>query len=184
MSDAARTLPALNEKPTAREALRAMPFVWRMVWEADRPSVVLQLLGAALAYGSYAGFVYLSGAFTTALQASNWAVVGWVIGWFALAEGADVLSNYLYEFYSDRIRYRTEVYMKARQFDVLAKLPYWVIEHPTFRALQHAMVPTGTGCFCVREQSRLECEGAPGIPCKRKIDATNAFRRRVRAGHV
>jgi ATP-binding cassette subfamily B protein len=139
MSDAARTLPALNEKPTAREALRAMPFVWRMVWEADRPSVVLQLLGAGLAYGSYAGFVYLSGAFTTALQASNWAVVGWVIGWFALAEGADVLSNYLYEFYSDRIRYRTEVYMKAGQFDVLAKLPYWVIEHPTFRALQHAM---------------------------------------------
>ncbi len=143
MSVDPRKIPAVNEKPTSREVLASLPFVWRMIWAADRASVLWQAFGAALVFTAYSGWVVMMGVVTTALEARDPARIWMAVGLIALFEVCDVLSDYVAEYFSDRLRYRTELAIKQRQFAHIQRLPYWVLEHPSFRALQHALDQKG-----------------------------------------
>ena len=128
-------IPALNEKPTAKEIFKAIPFIAKFIYQAHPRGFLIWAIGGVLQVPFTAATVYATKVIIDSLashQMSMAVIWGCVL---LLSITLNNIMSTIVNIQDDIIRYRLEHSLAARSIDLMNSLPFSVIEQTEFRAL-------------------------------------------------
>lgn len=131
-------IPELNEKPNGKEILRAVPFIVRFVFHSAPKAFLIWMFSGILGIPFVALSVFAVKSLVDALGNGSFASAGhWALV-LLVSYAAIACNRYFSDVQTDVLRYRLEYAANERVIEIMASLPFSVLERTEFRILSDA----------------------------------------------
>jgi ATP-binding cassette subfamily B protein len=131
-------IPALNEKPSTKEILRAFPFIVKFIYQAYPRGFLIWAIGGILQVPFTAAMVYATKVIIDSLASQRFSMAVWWGCVLVVCIASNNILGSIDDIQTDSIRFRLEYALNQRTIQLMNSLPFSVIEQTEFRMLSDA----------------------------------------------
>jgi ABC-type multidrug transport system fused ATPase/permease subunit len=131
-------IPTLNEKPTGKQILATVPFIAKFVFRSAPKPFLIWAISSILGIPFMALSVFAVKTTIDRLSTGSFESAGHWAMMLLISYAAIGLNRYFLDVQTDVIRYRLEYASNERAIELMASLPFSILERTEFRVLSDA----------------------------------------------
>lgn len=128
-------IPTLNEKPTAKQILGAVPFVVKFVYQSAPGGFLAMIISGLLVIPFTALSVFSIKTFVNALSDRSFETAGFWAIVLLISYAAISLNQYIIDVQTDVVRFKMEYSSSESVIQMMSSLPFSILERTEFRIL-------------------------------------------------